>query len=201
MATISLKNSPNSMKDTPQLALWPIQKQALISSGLSSKTPAIFSNEANRIAERLKALTHSMFRMSWHLKLKQIQYIHEKGIDTITRHANELIANRLAPAYIPNDGKQTPMKGHPVFIAQHATGTCCRSCLQKWHHIPPGTAFTPAQQHYVTTLIMTWITRQLNHWQSSHHKSPALIKKNSTHTLKKNTNYNPVSVDTDDLFV
>ena len=78
MATISLKNSPNSMKDTPQLALWPIQKQALISSGLSSKPPAIFPNEANRIAERLKALTHSTFRMSWHLKLKQIQYFHNE---------------------------------------------------------------------------------------------------------------------------
>ncbi|MGN0918651.1 MAG: DUF4186 domain-containing protein [Oxalobacter sp.] len=127
-------------------------------------TPSVPADEADRIAERLQALTYSKFRMSWHLKVPQIQYIHEKGIDTIARHADELIASRLAPAFIPNDGSQTPMKGHPVFIAQHATGTCCRSCLRKWHHIEPGTAFTPAQQHYVVTLIMTWIHRQLSRW-------------------------------------
>lgn len=50
----------------------------------------------------------------------------EKGLDTIRQHVKEFIAKREAPAYIANDGKQTPMKGHPVFIAQHATATCCR---------------------------------------------------------------------------
>ena len=98
-------------------------------------TPSVPIDEADRIAERLQALTYSKFRMSWHLRGPQIRYIHEKGIDTIAHHADELIASRLAPAFIPNDGSQTPMKGHPVFIAQHATGTCCRNCLKKWHHI------------------------------------------------------------------
>lgn len=41
----------------------------------------------------------------------------------------------MAPKNIDNDGKQTPMRGHPVFIAQHATATCCRECLKKWHNI------------------------------------------------------------------
>ena len=130
-----------------------------------AEPPVLFEDEAERITERLRALTYSKFRMSWHLKAQQVRYIHEKGMDTIARHAKELIAARLAPAVIPNDGSQTPMKGHPVFIAQHATGTCCRSCLKKWHRIEPGKAFTPAEQHYVTTLIMTWIQRQLSRWQ------------------------------------
>lgn len=38
----------------------------------------------------------------------------------IRQHAQDFIAKREAPAFIPNDGKQTPMKGHPVFIAQHS---------------------------------------------------------------------------------
>ncbi len=59
-------------------------------------------------------------------------------MDTIRQHAKEFIAKREAPAYIANDGKQTPMKGHPVFIAKHATATCCRECIRKWHKIQPG---------------------------------------------------------------
>ena len=69
------------------------------------------------------------------MKQKDIDYINEKGLDTIRKHAEDFIAKREAPAYIPNDGKQTPMRGHPVFIAQHATATCCRECIRKWHKI------------------------------------------------------------------
>ena len=57
------------------------------------------------------------------------------------------IRKRLAPAVIPNDGKQTPMRGHPVFIAQHATGCCCRGCFEKWHRIPAGRELTDEEQH------------------------------------------------------
>ncbi len=148
------------MSDSLQASLWPEEKPAA-----SAKDSTLFENESERIDERLRALTHSNFRMSWHLKRQQVQYIQEKGLETIARHCDEMIASRLAPAFIPNDGSQTPMKGHPVFIAQHATGTCCRRCLKKWHHIEPSKAFTYAQQHYVTTLIMTWINRELSHWQ------------------------------------
>ena len=82
-------------------------------------------------------LEHSKFRSSFHLKQRDIDYINEKGLDTIKDHARDFIEKREAPAYIPNDGKQTPMKGHPVFVAQHATATCCRECIRKWHKIQP----------------------------------------------------------------
>ena len=72
------------------------------------------------------------------MKQKDIDYINEKGLDVIRQHAQDFIAKREAPAFIPNDGKQTPTKGHPVFIAQHATATCCRECIRKWHKMQPG---------------------------------------------------------------
>ena len=168
---------------------------------VDSGSPAVFEDEAGRIAERLQALTHSRFRMSWHLKAEQVRYIHEKGIGTIARHAEELIAARLAPAVIPNDGSQTPMKGHPVFIAQHATGTCCRSCLKKWHRIGPGKAFTPSEQHYVTTLIMTWINRQLSRWQPPPEQQPPAISRKNTVKKRPGRKTSLESTDpTDDLF-
>lgn len=105
----------------------------------------------------LTALQKSKFRSSFKLKAKEINYINEKGLEKIKEHAYEFISKRLAPRYIPNDGRQTPMKGHPVFIAQHATATCCRSCLYKWHHIEKNRELTKEEIDYIVNLIMEWI--------------------------------------------
>lgn len=106
-------------------------------------------------------LDNSKFRSSFHLKQKDIDYINEKGLDTIRQHAADFIAKREAPAYIANDGKQTPMRGHPVFIAQHATATCCRECIRKWHKMQPGKELSQVQQDYLVDVIMTWIQKEM----------------------------------------
>lgn len=105
----------------------------------------------------LERLSQSKFRSSFKLKEKDINYINNKGIDTIKKHAFDFINQRLAPVYIPNDGKQTPMRGHPVFVAQHATATCCRKCLYKWHKIIPNKELTDEEKEYIVNLIMKWI--------------------------------------------
>lgn len=108
----------------------------------------------------LKKLAKSKFRSSFSLKPNDITYIDNKGMETIKKHAYELIEKRLAPSIIPNDGKQTPMRGHPVFIAQHATATCCRNCLEKWHHISSGKELTSQEIDYVVAILMKWIAWQ-----------------------------------------
>lgn len=74
-------------------------------------------------------------------------------------HGAAFIAERLAPAHPPRDGKQTPMRGHPVFIAQHATGSCCRSCLSKWQGMASGKALTAEQQAQILLVLRRWIER------------------------------------------
>ncbi len=111
----------------------------------------------NDIFERL---AKSKFRSRFKLRDKEKQYIQEKGLDKIRSHAEDFISKRLAPADISNDGKQTPMRGHPVFIGQHATATCCRGCLEKWHKIPKGRNLTDVEQKYIVDIIMEWIKRQ-----------------------------------------
>lgn len=106
-------------------------------------------------------LSASAFRSRFKLGLKERAYVQEKGLGVIRSHAEDFVRQRLAPAFPANDGKQTPMRGHPVFLAQHATGTCCRGCLAKWHHIPPAAPLSEAQQRYVVSVIMEWIQRQL----------------------------------------
>ncbi len=116
----------------------------------------------NTINNTLYKLSKSNFRSRFILKDKDLKYIKDKGLETIESHAYDFINKRLAPKEIPNDGKQTPMKGHPVFIAQHATATCCRSCLYKWHKIKPNKELTPNEQKYIVTIIMKWIELQIN---------------------------------------
>ena len=85
--------------------------------------------------------------------------MHLKGTQAVIQHATDLVERRLAPAYPVRDGKQTPMRGHPVFIAQHATATCCRGCLEKWHGIPRGKPLTSSQQRYVVDAVLAGMTR------------------------------------------
>ena len=109
------------------------------------------------LTELFERLSKSAFRSRFHLSKKDKDYIAVKGLATIRKHAEDFVAKRLAPAVIPNDGKQTPMRGHPVFIAQHATGCCCRGCFFKWHHIPAGRLLTEEEQQYAVAVLMAWI--------------------------------------------
>lgn len=114
------------------------------------------------IDETLQRLQRSTFRARFKLGEKELAYTKLKGRDIIQRHAEDFIAQRLAPANVPNDGKQTPMRGHPVFIAQHACACCCRGCLEKWYHIPKGRSLTPNEQMRIVNLLLAWIDKQCN---------------------------------------
>ena len=107
-------------------------------------------------------LSKSDFRKKFKLNPKDRLYLEQKGFDTIRSHAVDFIAKRIAPADIPNDGKQTPMRGHLVFTAQHGTAACCRGCINKWHKFSKDVQLTKEQQKYLVDLIMEWIKRQVN---------------------------------------
>jgi hypothetical protein len=112
------------------------------------------------IVELFDALSRSRFRAKFKLRDRELKMLNEKGIDGIMRHADDLIRERLAPANIPNDGKQTPWRNHPVFIAQHATATCCRGCLEKWHSIAKGHALDDDEIGHVLAVIRRWLELQ-----------------------------------------
>ena len=113
------------------------------------------------VDEAFAKLARSKFRSRFRLSAADRKYIADKGMATIRSHAADFISTRLAPANPPNDGRQTPMRGHPVFKAQHATATCCRSCLEKWWNVPRGTEIPPERQSRIVDFLMTWIERKL----------------------------------------
>lgn len=116
--------------------------------------------EPDRLDEVFARLAESSFRRRFRLRGGDLDYLRRRGMDAVARHAAELIAARLAPEAPPSDGRQTPMRGHPVFVAQHATGTCCRGCLAKWHGIAKGHALTEEEQAYVVSVISRWLAGQ-----------------------------------------
>ncbi len=113
------------------------------------------------IDEALNKLSRSNFRSRFRLSDTDIEYINRKGMAAIRSHAEDFIRARLAPENIPNDGKQTPMKGHPVFKAQHACACCCRGCLNKWYRVPMNCRLTEEQQRKIVNLLMAWIEKQI----------------------------------------
>ena len=112
------------------------------------------------IPRKLASLKKSKFRSKFKLSQKDRDYIATKGLETIRDHAFQFINSRVAPDFSKNDGKQTPMRGHPVFIAQHATATCCRGCISMWHRIEKGRVLSAEEIDFVVALVMGWIEQQ-----------------------------------------
>ena len=112
------------------------------------------------IEQALSKLDRSRFRSSFYLTKKEREYLKDKGMETMRRHAQDFVRQKLAPAEPVNDGKQTPMHGHPVFKAMHATACCCRGCLNKWYHVPKGRELTESEQERIVNLLMAWLEHQ-----------------------------------------
>ena len=117
------------------------------------------------VDELFTALAKSAFRRKFQLQGKDLEYLHNKGLTTVLSHANDFITKRLAPAFPEKDGKQTPFRGHPVFIAQHATACCCRGCLEKWHRIPNGRSLSVDEQAYIINVLKYWLLEELHRYE------------------------------------
>jgi hypothetical protein len=118
-------------------------------------------SDSSQIDSKLQALARQPFRAKFHVRGRDAATVQLRGMDVMRKHAGDLVAKRVAPAEPPNDGKQTPYRGHPVFLAQHATATCCRTCLERWHGIPKGRELTTDEQAYAVDVICRWIEADL----------------------------------------
>ena len=126
-------------------------------------TRSDYTSRVESLDARLDAIGRQPFRATFHLapgsRDRSIALV--RGPAAMRQHALDIIAKRLAAAQPRNDGRQTPYRGHPVFVAQHATGTCCRSCLARNHGIAKDQALTTEEQQRIADVICRWIAREL----------------------------------------
>jgi hypothetical protein len=124
-------------------------------AGVPSGPPA-----ARDIEPVLARIRKDRFRRSFRMGEAELAELHGKGLDVMLEHARGFVDTRLAAARPANDGKQTPWRGHPVFVAQHATATCCRKCMEKWHGIRRGAELTAEERAYIVRVIGRWLEVQ-----------------------------------------
>ena len=109
--------------------------------------------------EAFAILSRSAFRRRFVLQDRELAYLQTWGMRHVMKQAGEIIDRRVASAEPHNDGRQTPWRNHPVFVAQHATATCCRGCLEKVHGIAKGQALTAGERTHVLAAIDRWLSR------------------------------------------
>lgn len=90
------------------------------------------------------------------------EYVTSRGMDILRLHATDFVNKRLASANPNNSGRQTPTKGHPVFIAQHAMGCNDREGLMAYYDIPMNEPLTKEQEEMIVELILRWIEENLD---------------------------------------
>ena len=112
------------------------------------------------IERALHRLAASAFRRKFRLHGRELAYLETWGLDRVMEQGRKFIDERLAPAAPRNDGRQTPWGNHPIFVAQHATATCCRGCLEKVHEIAKGHELTAGEKSYVLQAIQRWLEGQ-----------------------------------------
>ncbi|OPC82542.1 hypothetical protein B4N89_17785 [Embleya scabrispora] len=110
---------------------------------------------------RLDAIGKLPSRARFHLPGRERTVAMTLGESGVRWYAYDVIARRIGPAKPSRDGRQTPYRGHPVFVAQHATGTCCRGCLEEVHGIPQGRPLDKAELNYAVNLVCGWLTREI----------------------------------------
>ena len=110
--------------------------------------------------EAFARLARSKFRSRFKLTGDDRAYVARVGIEKLRSHAVDFVAQKLAPANPANDGRQTPMRGHPIFKAMHGSAMCCRGCMEKWWRVRRGVPLTDAQQAKAVDFLMEWVRRQ-----------------------------------------
>ena len=115
--------------------------------------------------EAFARLAKSKFRSRFKLTAEDRAYVGRVGIETIRRHAEDFVREKLAPAEPRNDGRQTPTTMRMIAVAVVAvmrirSAMCCRGCMEKWWKVRRGARLTEVQQLKAVEFLMAWIAKK-----------------------------------------
>ncbi|MDE0230335.1 MAG: DUF4186 family protein [Spirochaetaceae bacterium] len=116
------------------------------------------------VAYTFAALKNEMIRhFFFHREIDEraVRHGQRKGRIQLKEAARHRLSKYLAPATPARDGRQTPFEGNAIYYAQHATATCCRTCLEYWHDIPKGRELTAEEQAYCAALVDLYLDERL----------------------------------------
>lgn len=94
--------------------------------------------------------------LSYEQTFDEISMVYTKTKEELFNDAMQIIGEKIK-IKPKNDWYQTPYHGHPVYIAMHATASCCRICLGQWYNISERGTLTIVQMKYIADILLKWI--------------------------------------------
>jgi hypothetical protein len=92
-------------------------------------------------------------------------YARRKGRKKLLSDLPDFLRKHIGPPRDAFDGRRvpwpqrTPQRMNPYFYGQHATGTCCRTCLETWYGIPQDRKLSPKEIIFFTAVLTDYISR------------------------------------------
>jgi len=123
----------------------------------------------------VRSLKYELFRnYYWNIPIDEvaIKKAYKNGLENLQVWAAKRIEKyvSLPSKDLFRDGIQTPLNGNVVYYAQHATGCCCRKCMEEWHGINRNTELTDKQIHYFSELITLYAKKRVPNLPQIIHK-------------------------------
>jgi len=143
----------------------------------------VWERDPNDIENTFKSLKYEFIRHHyWHKEFdeKAVNYALRKGkIELINTVEKRIRASVKAPVDA-FDGRRTKWEGNPIHYGQHATATCCRKCIERWHNVPRDEELTEKQVKYFTHLVIMFLEERFPNLPDGKTKVPVNRKSNGS---------------------
>ncbi|OUR96731.1 hypothetical protein A9Q84_10345 [Halobacteriovorax marinus] len=112
------------------------------------------------LSDTFKRLKRSSVCSKFVLKDHEWDYLANRGLDAILLEGRTLLIKRFSQVDKSHSCKNEPLRHHPIFVALHGTGACCRRSLSKWHGIPKDIELKEKDIFFILLILKEWFIRQ-----------------------------------------
>ncbi|WP_220669707.1 DUF4186 family protein [Paraburkholderia fungorum] len=143
----------------------------------------VHERDGGDVQHTFDELQHEYIRHHfWHKAIDEKATLHarRKGRTALIASVRRRVETSVGRATPYRDGQQTPMEGNVLYYAQHATASCCRTCIEYWHGIPKGRELTHDEIGYLTALIIQFLNRRIPDLPAGPEKIPRKPKNDNS---------------------
>jgi hypothetical protein len=136
--------------------------------------------DLNDVDYTFHALKFELIRhVYWHRNIDEraMNYAKRKGKLGLIETAEHFLRKYIAKPADAFSSISTSMDGNPIHYAQHATATCCRRCIEKWHGIPPDRYLQEDEILYFLRLVQLFINDRFPELPNRGCKVPPIRKR------------------------
>lgn len=153
------------------------------------KWQKVWARDLDDVENTFEALKYEFIRHHyWHKPFdeKAINYALKKGKIELLKTVEQRIRSSVKAPADAFDGRRTKWEGNPIHYGQHATATCCRKCIERWHDISRDVELTEKQIKYFTHLVVMFLEERFPNLPDGKTKVSPIRKSNGRNRKKQN---------------